>query len=199
MQNTIVAFSLAGEAIYCSSAAVTLTCCDVYGNDDGDWVGCIEGQELANGNISADPIFCNAADGDFTLHSDSPCTEENHPDCGPIGAWPAGCGPSSDIGIDPTGMEAPYLFPTSPNPFGLSTRITYVVPSSIGAARVQLSVYDPVGRLVHTLIDEVQSPGIYTVGWDGKNLMGEAVAGGVYFYQLRVNKEKVTKRMVVVH
>ncbi len=36
------------------------------------------------------------------------------------------------------------------------------------------------------------------VEWDGRNGIGQSVAGGVYFYQLSVNGEKRTKNMVLV-
>ncbi len=96
LENTIIAFSSEGEAVFCEQlAALTLNCCDVYGNAGGDWVGCIEGQNGVDGNFSADPIFCDPSNGDFTLHAGSPCLPGNHPDgydCGLIGARNEGCG-----------------------------------------------------------------------------------------------------------
>jgi hypothetical protein len=98
IDNTIIAYCPSGEAIRC--AAATLTCCDVYGNAGGDYVGCIADQLGINGNFSACPSFCDAGGGDFTLCDESPCLPGNHPDgsdCGLIGAWGEGCvcGPSA--------------------------------------------------------------------------------------------------------
>ena len=91
IHNTIIAFS-SGRAITCfADENVVLTCCDLFGNAGGDWVGCIAGQAGQNGNISADPRFCDAPAGDFTLHGDSPCAPEQS-GCGLIGAWPVACG-----------------------------------------------------------------------------------------------------------
>jgi len=75
--------------------AIHLSCSDLYGNAGGDWVGDVADQLGVDGNISADPLFCDAAAGDFTLRSDSPCLPGNHPDgadCGLIGALEQGCG-----------------------------------------------------------------------------------------------------------
>jgi hypothetical protein len=73
----------------------TLTCCDIYGNSGGDWVGCIASQNGVNGNISADPLFCHTPTGDFSVEACSPCLPGHHPyhyDCsGIIGALGAGC------------------------------------------------------------------------------------------------------------
>jgi hypothetical protein len=46
-------------------------------------------------NISMGPLFCDPGNGDFTLHSNSPCAPGNHPDgyeCGLIGALDVACG-----------------------------------------------------------------------------------------------------------
>jgi hypothetical protein len=70
-----------------------LSCCDLFGNAGGDYVGRIGGQIGIDGNFSADPAFCDTLNGDFTLGDCSPCLPGNHPDgydCGGIiGAWAA--------------------------------------------------------------------------------------------------------------
>ncbi len=89
VERTILAFG-EGAAIGCwGTANPELACCDIFGNLGGDWVGHLAGQSQANGNFSADPLFCGAAAGDLTLDRDSPCLSGNHPagwDCGRIGA-----------------------------------------------------------------------------------------------------------------
>jgi parallel beta-helix repeat protein/predicted outer membrane repeat protein len=92
--HTIIATSAGGEAIYCAdpSSDPSLTCCDVYGNAGGDWVGCIADQGQTSGNMSEDPLFCNEAGGDLTLDALSPCAAANSPGCGLIGARDVGCG-----------------------------------------------------------------------------------------------------------
>jgi hypothetical protein len=92
LDRTIAAFGIGGEAIRCEDATTaTLSCSDLYGNEGGDWVGSIGEQYGANGNVSADPLFCDIAGDDYTLHANSPCAPDSNPDCGLIGAWPVGC------------------------------------------------------------------------------------------------------------
>ncbi|MBN1212077.1 MAG: S8 family serine peptidase [candidate division Zixibacteria bacterium] len=81
--NCIFAFNAPGDAIYCLSATPgpQLYCCDVYGNEHGDWTGCIADQGELNNNISMDPFFCDTANDDFNIRASSPCAEENN-DCG---------------------------------------------------------------------------------------------------------------------
>ena len=80
------------------------------------------------------------------------------------------------------------LLANYPNPFNPETWIPYRLAE---AALVTLTIYDGSGRVVRALevghriasAYENRSKAIY---WDGKNDLGEQVASGVYFYQLRV-------------
>jgi hypothetical protein len=93
MDNTIISFSIQGCAVLCDeNSTVALTCCDLYDNEDGDWIGRIANQYGINGNISEDPLFCDIAGGDFTIDAASPCAPAHSSGCGLIGALPVGCG-----------------------------------------------------------------------------------------------------------
>lgn len=93
--NVIIAYGLGGRAVHVSGGAYAiLTCCNIFGNEGGDYVGLIERDYGVNGNFSACPSFCHAEMGDFRLCDESPCLPGNHPDgydCGLIGAWGEGC------------------------------------------------------------------------------------------------------------
>ena len=92
IENSIIAMSQDGEALYCEgSGEAALICCDVYGNEDGDWIGCIDGQLGSAGNISMDPLLCDPEVGDYHLRVDSPCVPDNNDCFVLIGAHPEGC------------------------------------------------------------------------------------------------------------
>jgi hypothetical protein len=94
IENSIIAYNT-GTPFECFMCSPVLSCCDVYGNTGGDYVGCIAGMSGSDGNFSADPVFCDYPAGDYGLHTDSPCASGNHPDevaCGLIGALEVGCG-----------------------------------------------------------------------------------------------------------
>ena len=74
--RTIIAFSVAGSAVY---GICELTDCDLFGNEHGDWVGDITEQIDLRGNFYAPPCFCDAVGGDFFLCADSYCLPENNP------------------------------------------------------------------------------------------------------------------------
>jgi hypothetical protein len=71
--------------------SVSITGSNVFGNAEGDYDGPLAGQEGANGNISADPLYCAAENRDFTMRADSPCTEYSAPNLTRIGAFEVGC------------------------------------------------------------------------------------------------------------
>lgn len=89
--HTVIAGSTAaGEAIACgTSAFISLDCCDIFGNEGGDYSDCISGFAGLDGNFSSDPLFCDAPAGNFDLQAGSPCVA--HSGCGQVGAFGAGC------------------------------------------------------------------------------------------------------------
>jgi len=98
--NCILAFNESGGTVICEDAACkpVLACSDVFGNSGGDWVGCLDGLSGLNGNISLDPRFCDLANGDIRLMSNSPCTAMNSP-CGSMGASGETC-PSGEFYVE---------------------------------------------------------------------------------------------------
>ena len=90
LNRTIIAAGGAGDLFVCEdNPIVTLTCCDLYGNAGGVWTSCIAGQAGINGNISADPLFCDPGVDDFSLRWNSPCAAADS--CGQVGKFGIGC------------------------------------------------------------------------------------------------------------
>jgi len=111
VQNSVIAFSPSGAGVVCdANAGISLTCCDVFGNAGGDWVGSIADQYGVNGNISEDPLFCDPDNGNFYLQCGSPCAPFTapNPECDLIGAWPVGCGGTATEGATWSSLKALY-------------------------------------------------------------------------------------------
>jgi uncharacterized lipoprotein YddW (UPF0748 family) len=64
--------------------------------------------------------------------------------------------------------------------------------------RVELRVYNSLGREVKTLLDGVRPPGRYSVTWDGTDNSGNALPSGVYLYVLRTERFKESRRMLLL-
>lgn len=95
LERCLIAFN-DGPAITVSgqSSLPDITCTDVHANTGGDWLEPLDVRLGQDGNVSAAPLFCDAAAGDYTLFGTSPCLPGNHPDgidCGRIGALGVGC------------------------------------------------------------------------------------------------------------
>jgi hypothetical protein len=87
------------------------------------------------------------------------------------------------------------LYQNQPNPFNPSTRIRFSLPSR---DHVQLAIYDPSGKRVATLVDEVRDAGLNDAVWDGRSDSGVAVASGVYFYRLRTQRDVLTRKLLLL-
>jgi hypothetical protein len=77
-----------------------------------------------------------------------------------------------------------------PNPFNPVTSINYSIPQP---AKVELKVYDLLGQEVKTLVNEIKSPGEYTVKFDAGSL-----ASGIYFYRIEAADFISTKKMILM-
>jgi hypothetical protein len=82
-----------------------------------------------------------------------------------------------------------------PNPFSLTTTITYSVEAPGPAS---LAIYDLRGALVRTLVSGEASPGAHRVVWDGADSRGSRVASGVYFCLLSADGSTETRPMVLL-
>ena len=96
--------------------------------------------------------------------------------------------------------ETTALLPNYPNPFNPETWIPYHLANT---SNVQIIIYDTKGRVVRTLALGHQTTGYYTdrnraAYWDGRNGLGESVASGVYFYQLKTDATSYLRKMVIL-
>jgi photosystem II stability/assembly factor-like uncharacterized protein len=77
-----------------------------------------------------------------------------------------------------------------PNPFNPITNIRYSIPDQ---SYVELKVFDVLGNLIATLVDEKQSAGNYKTDFLGINL-----SSGTYFYRLKAGNFVEIKKMVLL-
>ena len=81
-----------------------------------------------------------------------------------------------------------------PNPFNPSTTIKYQIKQG---GHVTLNVYNLLGNLVATIVDENESAGTYYVTFNS-NSEKNPLPSGVYFYRLQVGDFVATKKMVIM-
>ena len=73
-----------------------------------------------------------------------------------------------------------------PNPFNPETTIKYQLPE---AGEVTLEIYNMLGQVVNTLVNDYQTAGRYVIQWDATNNNGQSLSSGVYFYRISAGEE----------
>ncbi len=92
------------------------------------------------------------------------------------------------------------LHPNYPNPFNPETWIPYQLAKD---TEITIRIYNTSGEIVRTLFSGHQASGYYisrgqAAHWDGRNELGEAVASGIYIYELETPIFKQTRKLVIV-
>jgi hypothetical protein len=82
-----------------------------------------------------------------------------------------------------------------PNPFNPVTKITYQVARTTG---VKIGVYNLMGQLVKTLINETLAPGKYSTIWAGDNAQGQSVPTGIYFLKMEAGDFTKVRKMALL-
>ena len=77
-----------------------------------------------------------------------------------------------------------------PNPFNPTTIIKYQIPVN---SYITLKVYDILGNLVKTLVDNYQAQGEYSINFNAANL-----ASGVYFYRFQAGDYSAVKKLLLL-
>jgi probable HAF family extracellular repeat protein len=85
--------------------------------------------------------------------------------------------------------EASYYLATQ------GQRITFGIPRS---NPVTVSLFDVMGRLIATPVDDVRSAGDHEVVWDGRTRSGHPIPSGVYFVRLSTSGFVTSSRLVLV-
>jgi len=91
-----------------------------------------------------------------------------------------------------------YLFQNYPNPFTLTTYISFTIPEPLRPhhrfQHVTLKIYDSDGKEISTLLNDNRLPGYYDVEFYGGNL-----PSGTYYYELIVGSFHLhAKKMLLV-
>ena len=108
---------------------------------------------------------------------------------------------TAGTGRDPGGKDIAVLAPprAEPNPFSRETRISFDVPRGFGPSnRVEVSVYDVLGRRMRTLVNSRLEPGEHEVFWDGRDSRGRRVSAGIYVCTLTVGGKTVSRKLAML-
>lgn len=216
IKNSIIAFSTQGGGLYVSTTAPpasrpAVSYTDAYSNTGGNYVNWTA--PLLSGNISRNPLFANAARGDFHEKSmggrynpgtaswvidlvHSPCIDAGDPRAS-VRFEPTPNGGRINMGAY---GNTRYASKSSPTTLGGDALVTAAAATGAAgsaqitlnltsAAAVQVTVLNMAGRMVGTLPERDLPRGLSTLIWDGRATSGTRVPGGRYLVQVTARGE----------
>jgi hypothetical protein len=191
---------------------------DVSHNLVWDWVNKVSGWDLydyfipeENGNIEGDPMFVDAAEGNFRLTEASAAidagmaledvthdfdgTERPVGDAYDIGAFEGAITVSVDRG---NGLlpDRYQLSQNYPNPFNPSTTIEFALEERVN---VSIEIFNILGQRVRTLVaGDLFEAGYHQIQWSGVSDVGTVVPSGIYLYRMTAGEFTQVKRMMLL-
>ncbi|MEA3475174.1 MAG: T9SS type A sorting domain-containing protein [Candidatus Cloacimonadota bacterium] len=184
----------------------------VLGNNTLNWL---------EGNIDENPFWIGTGDYPYALSDSSSCIDSGTIDTTGLHLPEydlAGKPRISGGRIDMGAYEWQYipavddwqnrstdniLLQNYPNPFSNSTTISFNLNKLLSIPmmferEIYLDIFNVRGQLIRQLKIQNYKLKINEVVWDGKDEKGRPVPSGIYFYSLKMDKFKVTKRMILI-
>ena len=87
------------------------------------------------------------------------------------------------------------VYQNYPNPFNPTTSLSYQLPND---GKVEVVIYDMMGKLIKNLVNEKQSSGQNSIIWNATNNSGNQVSAGLYIYTVKTSNHKQSKKMLLV-
>jgi uncharacterized delta-60 repeat protein len=159
-------------------------------------------------NASGDTLWTKTVGGDFYERSYSikQTSDGGYIIAGRTDSYGAGSddfyivklAPDDPSAIDNSGGTRPTaisLGANYPNPFNPGTTINYTLDRR---AHVTMEVFNILGEVVRTLVDETKSAGTHQTIWDGNDDSGRPVPTGIYLYKMQADGYVQAKKMLLL-
>jgi photosystem II stability/assembly factor-like uncharacterized protein len=98
-----------------------------------------------------------------------------------------------NISSPPSGFE---LYQNYPNPFNVQTVLSFRLYYS--QTKVTVAIYNLMGELVTTLLNDRMAAGYHRVIWNGADQYGKSVGSGVYLYQIKAGDQQKGGKMILL-
>ena len=101
-------------------------------------------------------------------------------------------------GVEGDGYALPEefnIYQNFPNPFNPSTIIKFSIPQ---AAKVNIKVYNILGKEITELLNETRISGEYEINWNGTDNTGDSVPSGIYFITMTADRFSKTIKSILI-
>jgi hypothetical protein len=88
-----------------------------------------------------------------------------------------------------------FLSQNYPNPFNPRTMIKYGLAED---EHVMLQVFNLIGQVVFTLVDQRQEAGYYEIEWNAADRKGRSVPSGIYFMRMQAGRFTQVRKLTVL-
>jgi len=92
-------------------------------------------------------------------------------------------------------VEEGLVLGNFPNPFNPTTQIRFAIPEN---SFVSLKVYNTVGQLVKTLVNENLEKGYHNIEWNATDDNGNKLSTGIYLYRLQAGDLVQSSKMILM-
>lgn len=83
-----------------------------------------------------------------------------------------------------------------PNPFNPYTVIKFDVPVT---DHISIKIFNAMGQMVKTLVDQPVTPGYHQLSWDGTDQQGRPLSSGVYLVQMKASSFVKMQKITLLH
>jgi len=97
---------------------------------------------------------------------------------------------SDMVSVAVTSLKGNY-----PNPFNPTTTISFAMAKE---GHITLEIYNSKGQKVQTLVNGIRGIGHHQVVWDGRDITGNSVASGIYFYKMTTHEYSSVRKMLMI-
>jgi poly-gamma-glutamate synthesis protein (capsule biosynthesis protein) len=89
-----------------------------------------------------------------------------------------------------------YSFQVFPNPLKYLSTVKY---NLMAPTKVILKIYNALGQEVRTLVNKIQTQGLHSITWDGKDNQNQILPRGIYFCHLTTKEQNQTRKIILLN
>ncbi len=100
--------------------------------------------------------------------------------------------------IQPAGFDLTEPFPNPARLAGTRPVEIWFKQTSSSGKQASLAIFNVLGQRVYTFEGDFSRPGLYRMTWNKENLWGQHISVGIYFLSAKMDRNTITKKIVIL-